>query len=264
MLSPEKLNKRKQLVNVIDDKEEDFDYYNVDEEIVDREANLNEEYKRYIYEAEAQELRSSQKRNSQEETTNQFIQQIQTEEIERKSQEIEMEQQYQLYIQDMEAQKMGDEEDNQQKGISVEEQNMIQQVNSIEKNNFNPKTEKNEMENQEAKIQTEKYEEDYEDESSEATKKTRFCLSKNKIHEFTTEEYDCNTIHSDETSHHMTQEEADKVHELPAIHYTFSFVMEAINMIQLRDEFEGHSIPKNQMDPVLRTRKIIKDICIHK
>ena len=108
---------------------------------------------------------------------------------------------------------------------------------------------------------------------SVATKKTKICLENNTFNEFKSylgneedleEPYDdedeVNTINSDKTSHKLNKEQLNKIHELPAIRYMFNFNMEEINMKQLKADYEGHNIPKEETDPISRIRKILRSL----
>ena len=57
-------------------------------------------------------------------------------------------------------------------------------------------------------------------------------------------EDDENTINSDKTTHNLTEKEANEIHELHATRYTFNYILNEMNMTDLRKEYEGNPIPK--------------------
>ena len=70
-------------------------------------------------------------------------------------------------------------------------------------------------------------------------------------------EDDENTINSDKTTHNLTEKEANEIHELHATRYTFNYILNEMNMTDLRKEYEGNPIPKEKSDDLYRNREYL-------
>ena len=66
-----------------------------------------------------------------------------------------------------------------------------------------------------------------------------------------------NTIDSENTTVNQTKQEMDKIKELPSVRYQFSFLLEDVNLEQLREEQEGKK-KETIKDPV----KLIKSMLV--
>ena len=97
----------------------------------------------------------------------------------------------------------------------------------------------------------------YSDDDSTTTKKTKICTLKNKtmIYQITDED-EVNTVNSASTTKpDLSQQEADYIHQLSAVRYSYNITLDPLDMASLREEFKGHTVPKEQKDPLMRIRR---------
>ena len=67
-----------------------------------------------------------------------------------------------------------------------------------------------------------------------------------------------NTVNSANTTRpEITQHELDRIYQLPAVRYSYNIILDPLDMTSLREEYKGHAVPKEQKDPLLRTRKAL-------
>ena len=59
------------------------------------------------------------------------------------------------------------------------------------------------------------------------------------------------------TVKNSTLEDREKIHQLPAVRYSYNITLDPLDMTSLRAEFKGHAVPKENKDPLLRTRRAL-------